>query len=59
MCKPISDEILYGDPDATLAADLEIEELLEGAAKDGFRGYDNPELCSECGEPKYLCRGHL
>lgn len=56
MCNPISDETLFGDQEAALAADLEIERLLDEAAEDGFEGYDNPETCPECGEPMYICK---
>jgi len=64
MCeinKPISDEMMWGDPDAAVEADRTIEELLAedaeyAGAEAGDKDYFNEaHECPECGEPTGLC----
>lgn len=54
MCKPLTDEELWGDPDAVQAADQDIEELLGYEEIDGDN-FDDAHSCPECGEPRHLC----
>ena len=58
MCsEPIADEILWGDPDAAVEADRQIEELLaEDAECAGDDNFDEAHCCPECGEPAHLCQ---
>ena len=62
MCKPISDEMLWGDPDAAVEAAQMIEELLAedaeyAGAEQGDTDYFNASHeCPECGRPDSICR---
>ena len=56
MCKPISDEILWGDPDAAVEADRTIEELLaEDAEFAEGNIFDAAHECPNCCEPLSIC----
>ena len=65
MCKPLTDEELWGDPDAVQAADRVIEDILgEDEESDGGNlEQDAPCFiglpCTNCGEPPERCVCHL
>ena len=55
MCKPLTYEELWGDPDAVQADDQVIEDILGEDEESDGGNFDDAHSCPECGEPRHLC----
>ncbi len=54
MCKPLTDEELWGDPETCLNADQTIEDLMDEEMEDSVN-FDDAHECPNCGDPISLC----